>query len=465
MDAGDLDGGNVPMNQNHRILFPAFIAVAALVIASGCGPRPYPESPAVAIYYAGEPEQAFTVQKARLDNLKPGKKGEINLDWTLEAMRLASCAIAASRFSDAEPLIDKCVGIIDAFNLDKRAEKAAGLFGEEANAPFKGYPYERSMTCLYQGLLRYRRQDYQNALPAFRKTLSEDWVGAEDEFVGDWVLPYVMQMRCLYLLGRDAEAENEIKFAVKFAKRQGYEGQRPYIDAAALKNHKLALVVEVGDSPSKQREGRRGETISLIRRPGVVSRVTFQINDGSPVDLPEIDSAYYQATTRGERQFDKVLKGQVAFKEATETVADVALHVAALSDDRGVQAVALSIAFFSWIFSASTRPEADYRHWETLPDRILYASADIEPGNALVSIRFFNDGGAFVTWRRDMQVEIPDDKSVDRLIWIRALPNRAGRDIPAAPVAEPTASITDPSAGLSIGDSVPETEEPFQPEE
>ncbi|MFH1377267.1 MAG: hypothetical protein ABIH86_00770 [Planctomycetota bacterium] len=443
------------------------------IIASGCGPRPYPESPAVAMYYAGDAEQAFGVQKARLEGLKPGRKGARNLDWTLEAMRLASCAIASSRFADAETLIETCVGIIDEFGLDKRSEKAAGKFGEEANAPFKGYPYERSMVCLYHGLLRYQRQDYQNALPAFRKALSEDWVGADDEFVGDWVLPYVMQMRCLYLLGRDAEAENEMKFAVKFAKRQGYEGQRPYIDPTALKTNKLAIVVEVGDSPAKQREGRRGETIALIRRPGTVNRVTFQINDGSPVELPEVDNVYYQATTRGERQFDKVLKGQVAFKESTEVVANVALHVAALSDDRGVQAIALTVAFFSWIFSASTRPEADYRHWETLPDRIHYASADVEPGSAQVAVRFYNDGGELLTWRRDIRVEIPDDRAVDRLVWVRALPNRAGRDALTTPVADPVASIpadpvasiSGPSDSLSIGDSVPDSEESYPPEE
>jgi tetratricopeptide (TPR) repeat protein len=165
----------------------------------------------------------------------------------------------------------------------------------------------------------------------------------------------------------------------------------PAVKSITAPGNNFLVVVGLGKGPFKYRTGEYGE-LAKIGQSSYPERSAEVYVDGKPIGRPAtVEDTHYQASTRGGRAMDGVLAGKAVFKTATKYGAIAALVVAADASDKGRRRDALIVAGTLAALSAVTRPEADIRSWETLPDRIQMLGAKVSPGKHDVEVRF--EGG------------------------------------------------------------------------
>jgi hypothetical protein len=150
------------------------------------------------------------------------------------------------------------------------------------------------------------------------------------------------------------------------------------------------LLVERGAAPRKVRSGQYGQLLQIEpdRRPAGPPAVRI---DGERAEPLWLDSASYQATTRGGRKVDGFLQGKAIFKDVGLISGQVLLQLAdALSwqeqldrdgDTHSEAATALYIiggALF--VAGALTNPSADIRAWELMPEAWYLVAARLPAG-------------------------------------------------------------------------------------
>lgn len=116
-----------------------------------------------------------------------------------------------------------------------------------------------------------------------------------------------------------------------------------------------------------------------------------------------MEDIYFQASTRGGRAIDRIVEGQVQYKETTR---DVGTNLSSVSQNNvlaGASAAAGGVvgAGFAAIslvsvaaqgMSASANVRADIRYWEALPDTLHIIPVTAEPGQQ-VTVRFLDKNG------------------------------------------------------------------------
>lgn len=204
------------------------------------------------------------------------------------------------------------------------------------------------------------------------------------------------------LTGKDADAvAGHVKELYEAAARR-LEGQMAAGDvgplAAIVSNFadpskNFLAIVGMGKGPFKYRVGEYGQ-LAKIGRSAYPEKYAEICVDGQKVARADtIDSIYYQASTRGGRVMDGILAGKAVFKGATEIGGAVALAEAAnphLSRKERRGAFIVGAALLA--ASLATRPEADVRSWETLPDRIDVLAAKVAPGTHRVEVNYTGGG-------------------------------------------------------------------------
>jgi len=339
-------------------------------------------------------------------------EGERN--YVLNAMKLAGVAIRLGHFNDAKRVLDEAIVRIQAITVGKEAAAARSKFKEEAVKPFKGEPYERAMAYFYRGLLYYHDGEYDNARACFRSGQLEDSSSEGEKYQADWVALNYLEAKCSQKLN-NPDAPDALKRAQQTLRRGG-------LLPSADPGDNLLLVLGVGKGPFKYCGGRHCEQLRFHEQysPEVRARVYV---DGKAVEgTAELDSVYWQATTRGGRVMDHVLAGKAVFKDTAGTVGDVGLmtgaglaiagaHSSKAQDELLIAgAAAAAVGIIGKIFESSAHPEADTRQWDNLPASIHVVSTKLTPGAHRVRVEFLDAKGVEVTGLgREFSVTIPAD--------------------------------------------------------
>ena len=143
------------------------------------------------------------------------------------------------------------------------------------------------------------------------------------------------------------------------------------------------------------------------------------------VSVAPSDDVNFQATTRGGRVMDHILGNKAVFKATTDTVGNVALvgglATAAASNDRTAQQVGLGIALAGLatkLVSAASKPEADTRMWDNLPQFISFAQLTLPPGQHTATVEFLgSDGKPVANLTKTITFSVtPTDR--DKLIFV-----------------------------------------------
>lgn len=332
------------------------------------GDGPYPDE--VERFTGRKPEQLRPLYERLY------RDGEHNAVLNFERVGLA--AIELGHFGEAEAAFDGAIARIESiYSKDQQAKAARSKWSKEGIKDFKGEPYERAMAYYYRGLLYLRVGDFENARIMFTNAEYQDTVSEAEEFQSDFA---VMN----FLAGWAARCGgNSSTAADYFAAAQKVE---PLLAPPPVHDNALVLA-ELGRGPVKIRKGSRNELLAFQASSGAAENdVRLSVGD-QQIQPKAASSLFAQATTRGGRPVDSILKGKANFKSTSETLGMVGsmtgmslMNQATATQNIGMANLGAAFSLFgaaSSIVSSGVKPDADIRMWDSLPDRIAVATTQL----------------------------------------------------------------------------------------
>ncbi|HWV60566.1 MAG TPA: hypothetical protein VN034_07930 [Sphingopyxis sp.] len=284
--------------------------------------------------------------------------------------RLGLAALELDLRKDAEWAFDQALDRIEAIYANNPVAKAArSRYTLEAVKEFKGEPYERAMAYYYRGLLFLMADDYDNARAAFRSAEYQDTVSEAEEFAGDFGMMHFLAGWSARCAGQEATAADDFKAAAAIDPALG----------APPAGHDFLVLGEIGRPPVKTKRGRSKEALIFGRSEdqGLDERAEvrpMRATDGQhagrnapPVSIEFANAAdlHLQATTRGGRPIDALLRGKAVAKENLQEAADII----GSSMEFGL------LGLIPQLLSDKVKADTDVRMWDTLPDRVVLATA------------------------------------------------------------------------------------------
>jgi hypothetical protein len=334
-----------------------------------------------------------------------------------------SCLLATGDLTGAKR------GFLDAANMhegffDAASERsAASLFGAETKKVFKGDPYELSMLGLFLALLSLQDNDVDNALSALKSAILADSDVANEMYKSDFALLYALESKCDRLRGNadlSQHAAEQARQAYRYThprvrslvatKQKLMDSKQPhdavdqqleqaasavplqYVAPLTDGNYNTLLLIWSGRSPSKLRVGQYGEqTVYVINAPRD-NRYEAAVDGGEPRDaIHGVADVRFQATTRGGRIMDNVLKSHAEFKGFTSSLGDSLISSAADNrNDAGSALMLLAAGLIAKGVSAAAHAAADIRQWGTLPDSLQIVPLTLAPGQHRYAVQEYD---------------------------------------------------------------------------
>jgi hypothetical protein len=319
----------------------------------------------------------------------------------LNDMRAGLVAWDIGAFRQSQALFADAYEQIETLYADNATAKLArSKFQAEAVKDFKGEPYERAMVGYYRGLAEMVLGDWDNARASFRWGEFQDTLAASEEYQGDMAL-------LTFLRGwTDTCTNAKSQAAEEYATAQGIRASL----ALPAANDNFLMIAETSGAPEKYATGRykdelrfKAGTIGNIG--GVVFRVDKQMVAGGLAE-----DLFFQASTRGGRPVDAILAGKASFKKGAETTSNVAAAISTTAlqvsnyqsmtgnydgalNAAGIGALGLLASGIASGIAAATKPEADVRTWDSLPDKVYVATARIKELPKEVVATYVNTDG------------------------------------------------------------------------
>jgi hypothetical protein len=299
-------------------------------------------------------------------------------DRVLNQMEIATRYFWAGSMKEAAPVFDLCIRDIETVFLnDASVTKARSLWYEEGAKTFKGEPYERAMVYYYRGLIFLRDADYENARAAFRQGTMQDAFAEEEQNQADFALLYFLEAWASHLNG-DKDLRDETLARLKKL--------RPDFPGIAADDDTLVLA-ETGAAPRKLGDGANHSYFVYRRGKGFKeNRAVLQVGEERRTLYP-IEDIFWQASTRGGREIDQILEGDVG-----STLTDGATALSALGGSAGLAGGMGAIGAIASLISMSAKARADTRAWGSLPDRVHVATFNgAKLGTSALTLRYMVD--------------------------------------------------------------------------
>ncbi len=336
----------------------------------------------------------------------------------LNHMEIGARSFAARDYDTAESSLDFVLAQIESFYSDEDgAKKARSLWYEEGRKDFKGEPYERVMAYYYRGLLYLMQKDWGNARASFEGGMLQDAFAEEEQFQFDFALmPYLSAWASF-------REKNTIMKDKSWAEVKALRKDVPNFGA----NHDTLVVVETGTSPRKLGDGvGHYELVYRRGRQFTEERVSIQSN-GQQTALYPMEDVFWQATSRGGRAVDRIVKGKANFRSTNAGVGGVLVDTAStlqilqpLTDSSGLGAVAGALGAVGAVqlFVASkVNAKADIRYWSSIPDAVHVSTLKAQP-NQTLTVHFFDKDNNPLP-ELTQTVAVPSQGGV---VWVRSRP-------------------------------------------
>ncbi len=340
--------------------------IAALGVAGCAAPG---TDAAGRAFYAGELERTDAQLLAALDDDPDGRALYLD-ELGVVALARRDLRGALARFTEASQIMGAMTGT--------GLQEIGAIVGSEASKIWRGDPHERAMNSYYLGIVNFLLGVHDNALAGFKNAIFVDSGQGEEAYDCDFAPALFLEGIAYEELGELAVAERSLADARRLV---------PDCAALAESNHgNVIVVVDVGRGPTKVSAGEHGEATRFFRHADAQAEVLVLSDGGAIGQTTKAGDVYFQATTRGGREFDSVLAGKAIFKTGAQLAGIGALAVA---DDlpRKQQAGALITGAALLLASCAVRAEADTRHWTTLPHEVQLFRGSLAPGTHDVEIR------------------------------------------------------------------------------
>lgn len=332
----------------------------------------------------------------------------------LKARRLGYDDLADRAFDQA------IIGIEQIYGPGQQKADVRSLWIEEGAKNFKGEPYERAMAFYYRGLSYFEQGDYGNARAAFRSGQLQDAFAEEDQNRCDFAI-------LMYLDGWSSLADGDKGLAEESFKE--FSAYRK--DILPPYDHNTLLIVETGKSPRKVADGS-GHSELKFRRGKKFREIYTELclSDGSCKFLEPVEDIFWQSSTRGGRQVDKIIGHKAQFRTSAVQTGSVVSEIgtsglifAPLFDNvAGAQAIGAGISVLgvtAMAIGQAAKPHADTRYWNNLPDTIHIYSVNLTPGEHHFTIRY-RDKNKKALKKMDMHRTVHIKKNKRNLIWLKS---------------------------------------------
>lgn len=364
-----------------------------------------------------------------------------NRNYALWNNELGSIYLTQGDYDKALDSFLKAYYLMNNITAFKQLErKSVSLTGSEDRKAYKGDPYEKVMNSLYVGLLFYNKGDLENAIAAFKTGILADSDSKEESYKSDIAVIYLLVSRISKKLGNESLSNDYCSVVKELYGSPDYSilgfNDELIQKMLNLKNN-ILLVVEFGEGPFKSRRGRYGELAVINGDRYDISGLNLKI-DGKTNSNYQVYSntdIYFQASTRGGRKMDGILKGKAIFKKNAADTSKGAINLSQqllnqanqVSDPnaRALLAAAAGISALvsggAAIMSGITNPKSDIRYWTLLPEHIIIFPLFIPPGKHTISFEY-NDGRyshSDIKSNYEFDVDIQKDK--DNIIFKRIL--------------------------------------------
>jgi len=314
-------------------------------------------------YYRGRPEEASRHLTELLAADPEGRALYLNERGVLE--------LEAGNYDGAYRDLVEANQIMEALG-GSTSDEVGAIVGQEASKIWRGEPYEKSMNGYYLGVVELLRGVDDNARAGFKNAIFFDSSNQGEQYQCDFAPAYFLEGFASGRLGDATTFEADLQRAHELVP------DAPIFKPETKGN--LVVIVDVGRGPTKIATGAHGEEIRFVEHPERPARIDV-VADGTK--LGEVEHAggdvFYQATTRGGRVFDRILKGKAIYKSAAQAAGITTLVLADEFKGRGETAAIITglALIFSSIF---VRAEADTRHWTTLPCEVQLFRGTLSPG-------------------------------------------------------------------------------------
>ncbi|MCX5695710.1 MAG: hypothetical protein NTW18_03465 [Candidatus Omnitrophica bacterium] len=374
-------------------------------------------------------------------------------NYALWDNQLGSIYLAQGDYDKALDAFLKAHYLMNNIPAFKELERGAvSLTGSEDSKAYKGDPYEKAMNSLYVGLLLYNKGDLENAKAALKNGILADSDSKGEAYKSDIAILYLLVSRISNKLGEESLSSDYYNVVKELENNPDYSSlgfSDEFINKILDLKNNILLVIEFGEGPFKSRRGRYGELAVINGNRYDISGWNIKI-DGKVSAENQVYSntdIYFQASTRGGRKMDAILKGKAQFKTnaANTSVAAIGLSQQLLNQanqtsDQYSKAALAAAAGISALFSGGaaimsgiTNPKADIRYWSLLPEHVIIYPLFIPPGKHKISIGFINgrnsqlsNDGIADKLKYEFDVDIQKDK--DNIIFQRILQYRVSTD-------------------------------------
>lgn len=320
-------------------------------------------------------------------------------DLVLLQMHLGAAAFDSGHLNIAESSLDQVISGIEAvYANDVTAQKARSIWNQEGMKDFKGEPYERAMAYYYRGLLYLLKGDFENARASFKSGALQDAFAEEEQYRCDFALLVLLEGWTSQMLGDHQLAT---------AAYEEVKRLRPDI-TLPNQNDNVLVLIESGYAPRKVADGLGHSELKYRRGKGFDEQKAFVVTKSEQLNAYPLEDLYFQASTRGGRQVEKILNGHVVFRKTQENIGGVltsaangAMHVAQSVQPvmkagtlMGASAALGLIGAVQMAVAANINPRADVRTWGNLPDAVhvvTYHSDNLDEEN--LSVRFKSTSG------------------------------------------------------------------------
>lgn len=300
--------------------------------------------------------------------------------------RIAAQQLRLGNFDVAKSLLDDALRIV-ASNMGHSPNAAAARVFSESSKAFIGEPYERVMANYYRAICYWRDGDIESARASLKQAQFEDSSQIGDKYTADYViLDYLYGLASLKL--NDDIGERYYPLSLTHTNAMAQFVPPPAYDPQA----NVMLFLEYGRGPTKYSTGSHNSKLYFTGGATKIEKVQI-ICDGITNECFPFDNLTFQAITRGGRVMDHILKHKAQFKTAANEVGAAALLASVGAAGAGanpkVSESLLAAGVVLEIISALTRPEADTRCWDNLPQCLSFFSFRAPPGQHEIVISFF----------------------------------------------------------------------------
>lgn len=286
-------------------------------------------------------------------------------------------------------------------SLQKNQSMADDYFKQAQEAFYLSYQDNRPLVSQEQALL--------DALAKKQKTLTEKEAPYKNETGKDTKKMSAQVEKEINALKADI---TKLEADIKVLTDNIQENNRKIVigslkDLANLNNNTI-LCIETGRAPFKYQIGNYGEKVVFTIKPYHATGFNVTVDNFSKIQTGSFlknNDIYYQASTRGGRAMDSILKGKADFKKTTADISSMLSTMSQIYDPYGVLSL-FSLA--TGAVSNATNPNADARHWSLLPAEIQVVPMRLNPGKHQLQIEAYDSDGKMIE-NYKTEIEITDN--------------------------------------------------------